>query len=122
MFKRIAPALAAAALAAGGSQIAHAQKNYTDGGDLYSGSHTDKTTDQSPTRSGKFDPHTEGRKQSNKASLTDTGSAAKPKSSTAKPKTSSARSGKFDPYSEGAKSGKFDPYTEGAKKQGEKPQ
>ncbi|MCY1284108.1 hypothetical protein D9M69_199290 [compost metagenome] len=115
MFKRIAPALAAAALVALGPQIAHAQKNYTDGGDLYSGSHTDKTTDQSPTKAGKFDPYAEGRKQSNKARLPGSGS-------TAEPKASSARSGKFDPYSEGAKSGKFDPYTEGAKKQGEPPQ
>ena len=92
-------AIAAAAVALT-SLPASAQKNYTDGGDLYGGAHAPVTKDaQAPAKSGKH-------------------------------KHSASRSGKFDPYSEGAQTksnltpqkkgaddaahaGKFDPYTEG---------
>ena len=77
MLKKTVPTLIVAALAAfGATQFAYAQKNYTEGGDLYSGSHTKKkaSPNQSPAKSGKFDPYTDG-----------------------------AKAGKADPYTDGAK-------------------
>ncbi|WER44718.1 hypothetical protein CupriaWKF_10220 [Cupriavidus sp. WKF15] len=115
MVRKIVPILTAASLAALGTQVVHAQKNYTDGGDLYGGSHAAKSKTQNQAKAGKPDPYTDGAKQSTKAGLAEGGN--KPDTG-----TSAARSGKFDPYSEGAKSGKFDPYTEGVKKPDEKAQ
>ncbi|CAG2151555.1 hypothetical protein [Cupriavidus numazuensis] len=109
MIRKIIPILAAASLSALGAQSVLAQKNYTDGGDLYGGSHAPKPKSEDQAKSGKFDSNTEGAKQSTKAGLA--GNGATPDAN-----TSGARSGNFDPYSEGAKSGKFDPYTDGAKK------
>jgi hypothetical protein len=112
MLKKTVPTLIVAALAALGTmQVAHAQKNYTDGGDLYSGAHSkDKANpNQTAAKSGKFDPYTDGAKKSTKSELAP--------SKKADPYTDGAKSGKFDPYTDGAKSGKFDPYTDGAKKQ-----
>ncbi|WP_354684867.1 hypothetical protein [Cupriavidus necator] len=111
MLTKTVPTLIVAALAALGATQAYAQKNYTDGGDLYSGGHTKKkaSPNQNPAKSGKFDPYTDGAKQSTKADLT---------SSSGKkfdPNTDGAKAGKFDPYTEGAKAGKRDPYTDGAK-------
>lgn len=103
MLKKTVPTLIAVALTFGIVQLAHAQKNYTDGADIYSGNaHTKNSeTQSSAARQGKFDPYTEGAKKSAGANLTSSGTPAK--------------SGKFDPYTDGAKTGKFDPYTEGAK-------
>ena len=115
MIRKIVPILAAASLAVLGAQAVQAQKNYTDGGDLYGGSHAAKSKTQNQAKSGKPDPQTDGAKQSTKAGLAE--SRERPDTG-----TSGARSGKFDPYSEGAKAGKFDPYTEGAKKPEEKAQ
>jgi hypothetical protein len=110
MLKKSVPTLIFAALAAlGTAQIAHAQKNYTEGGDTYSAGHTKKAKPQgSAAKQGKFDPYTQGAKSSTKSDLSATGKATDPTGSAAK-------QGKFDPYTEGAKQGKFDPYTEGAK-------
>jgi len=94
-------AISAAAVLALAAMPASAQKNYTDGGDLYGGAHAPVSKDaQAPAKknahkgsashSGKFDPYTEG---------------AHTKSDLAPPQkkaTDAARSGKFDPYSEGA--------------------
>jgi hypothetical protein len=106
--QRIPSLLAIAAMAALALTAlpASAQKNYTDGGDLYGGAHapvpkdarapakTSKhksTTSSAASRSGKFDPYSEGaHTKSNLAPEKKTGDEA-------------ARSGKFDPYSEGAK-------------------
>ena len=110
MLKKIVPTLIVAALTSlGAMQLAHAQKNYTDGGDLYSGSHSKNKANpnQNPAKSGKFDPYTDGAKKSTKSDLAP--------SKKADPYTDGAKSGKFDPYTDGAKSGKPDPYTDGAK-------
>jgi len=96
-------AVTAAAVLALAALPASAQKNYTDGGDMYGGAHAPAPKDaQAPAKknahkgsashSGKFDPYTEG---------------AHTKSNLAPQKKASdeaARSGKFDPYSEGAAS------------------
>ena len=88
MLKKTVPTLIVATLAALGTmQLAHAQKNYTEGGDLYSGAHTKDKTKQNAAKSGKFDPYTDGAKAG----------------------------GKYDPYTDGARSGKFDPFVDGAK-------
>lgn len=109
MLKKSVPTLIVAALAALGATQVHAQKNYTEGGDLYSGSHAKKAgPNQSAAKSGKFDPYTDGARQSTKSELTNSGKKFDPN-------TDGAKSGKFDPYTEGAKAGKADPYTDGAK-------
>ncbi|WP_316149152.1 hypothetical protein [Cupriavidus sp. BIC8F] len=109
MLKKTVSTLIVAALAALGATQVYAQKNYTDGGDLYGGSHTKKASpNQNPAKSGKFDPYTDGAKQSTKSDLTNSGKKFDPN-------TDGAKSGKFDPYTDGAKAGKTDPYTEGAK-------
>jgi hypothetical protein len=121
MLKKTVPTLIVAALAAfGATQLAYAQKNYTEGGDLYGGSHAKKkaSPNQSAAKSGKFDPYTDGAKQSTKADLA--GKKLDPNTDGAKagkydPYTDGAKSGKPDPYTDGAKAGKFDPYTDGAK-------
>jgi len=115
MLKKTVPTLIVAALAAFGTvQIAHAQKNYTDGGDLYGGAHTKGNKAQgSAAKQGKFDPYTEGANKSTKANLNPNSTSAK--TGKVDPYTEGAKSGKFDPYTDGAKSGKFDPYTEGTK-------
>lgn len=76
-----------------------AQKNYTDGGDLYGGSHTAKTMPSSPekgqegsNKAGNFDPYTDGvRTKSNAA-------PAKKLPDERPQPDDVARSGKFDPY------------------------
>jgi hypothetical protein len=95
-------AITAAAVLSLSALPASAQKNYTDGGDLYGGAHAPVPKDaQSPaakktahktsaSHSGKFDPYTEG--ANTKSNL------APQKKAT----DNAARSGKFDPYSEGA--------------------
>ncbi|SPA00523.1 conserved hypothetical protein; putative exported protein [Cupriavidus taiwanensis] len=109
MLKKSVPTLIVAALAALGATQVYAQKNYTDGGDLYSGSHTKKAgPNQSAAKAGKFDPYTDGAKQSTKSELTNSGKKFDPN-------TDGAKAGKFDPYTDGAKAGKADPYTDGAK-------
>ncbi|MEM5274263.1 hypothetical protein VSR17_04395 [Cupriavidus taiwanensis] len=109
MLKKSIPTLIVAALAALGATQAHAQKNYTDGGDLYSGGHTKKAgPNQNPAKSGKFDPYTDGARQSTKSDLTSSDKKFDPN-------TDGAKSGKFDPYTDGAKTGKADPYTDGVK-------
>lgn len=110
MLKKTVPTLIVAALAALGTMnLAHAQKNYTDGGDIHSGSHTKKASPHAnAAKSGKFDPYTDGAKKSTRADLA-------PKK--ADPYTDGAKAGKFDPHTDGAKSGKPDVYTDGAKKQ-----
>ncbi|MGO4326698.1 hypothetical protein AB4Z48_17880 [Cupriavidus sp. 2TAF22] len=111
--KTVSALIIAAMTAFGGAQLAHAQKNYTDGGDLYGGSHTNKVDpNKSAAKSGKFDPYTDGAKKSTKSSLNADGTKGAKKK--ADPYTDGAKSGKFDPYSDGAKSGKPDPYTDGA--------
>lgn len=124
MLKKTVPTLIVAALTAlGAVQLAHAQKNYTDGGDLYSGSHTKNkaNANQNAAKSGKFDPYTDGAKKSTRTDLapnkkvdpyTDGAKSGKPD-----PYLDGAKVGKADPYTDGAKSGKADPYTDGAKKQ-----
>jgi len=96
-------AVTATAVLALAALPASAQKNYTDGGDLYGGAHAPVPKDaQAPAKktankgsashSGKFDPYTEGaHTKSNLASQK-------------KATDDTARSGKFDPYSEGAAS------------------
>lgn len=120
MLKKTVSTLIVAALAALGATQVYAQKNYTEGGDLYGGSHTKKANpNQNPSKSGKFDPYTDGAKQSTKSDLTDSSGKK------FDPNTDGAKSGKFDPYTDGAKAGKFDPYTDGAKapaSQGDKAQ
>ncbi|RDK11117.1 hypothetical protein [Cupriavidus lacunae] len=109
MLKKTVPTLIVAALAALGATQVYAQKNYTEGGDLYGGSHTKKASPhQNPAKSGKFDPYTDGAKQSTKSELTNSGKKVDPN-------TDGAKAGKFDPYTDGAKAGKADPYTDGAK-------
>ncbi|SOY58174.1 hypothetical protein [Cupriavidus taiwanensis] len=109
MLKKSIPPLIVAALAALGATQAYAQKNYTEGGDLYSGSHTKKAgPNQGAAKSGKFDPYTDGAKQSTKSELTNSGKKFDPN-------TDGAKAGKYDPYTDGAKAGKADPYTDGAK-------
>ena len=123
MLKKTVPALIVAALTAVGAvQLAHAQKNYTEGGDLYSGSRSkDKANpNQNPAKSGKFDPYTDGAKKSTRSDLTQR--KADPytdgaRGGTRDPYLDGARTGKPDPYTDGAKTGKADPYTDGAKKQ-----
>ncbi|TDF67216.1 hypothetical protein [Cupriavidus sp. L7L] len=92
-----------AAIAALTASPVMAQKNYTDGGDLYGGAHAGSqgknnakaSSKTAPQRTGKFDPYTDGAR-------------AKPQSPDAKkfpderPQPDDvARSGKFDPYTEG---------------------
>ncbi|AOY94277.1 hypothetical protein BKK79_19080 [Cupriavidus sp. USMAA2-4] len=104
MLKKTVSTLALATLAfTAMAPLAHAQKNYTEGGDLYGGAHSAQKKKTDPTgsaaRKGKFDPYSEGaRKKSTEANL-------------------NPAAGKADPYTDGAKAGKFDPYTDGAKKQ-----
>ncbi|MFJ4289833.1 hypothetical protein ACIP1U_08605 [Cupriavidus sp. NPDC089707] len=111
MLKKTVSTLIVAAFAAVGATQVYAQKNYTDGGDLYGGSHTKKqaSPNQNPAKSGKFDPYTDGAKQSTRSDLTNSGQKK------FDPNTDGAKSGKFDPYTDGAKAGKYDPYTDGAK-------
>jgi hypothetical protein len=101
-------AVTAAAVLALAALPAGAQKNYTDGGDLYGGAHAPVPKDaQAPAKknahkevaqkggaahSGKFDPYTEG---------AHTNSNLAPQKKTT---DNAARSGKFDPYSEGQSS------------------
>ncbi|MGO4306507.1 hypothetical protein [Cupriavidus sp. RAF12] len=94
---------ASAVVAARAGTPASAQRNYTDGGDLYGGAHAagGKQTaskhlkKQDANRSGKFDPYSEGEK-------TDTHLAPAQKSPDERPQPDDvARSGKFDPYTEG---------------------
>ena len=81
---------------------AMAQKNYTDGGDLYGGSHTTKAKPSSPekgkegaSKAGNFDPYTDGvRTKSNAA-------PAKKLPDERPQPDDVARSGKFDPYTDG---------------------
>lgn len=113
MFKKTVPTLiavvATTAIAATAS-LAHAQtKNYTEGGDLYSGSHTKANPNANAAKSGKFDPYTDGAKKSTRSNLAP--------GKKADPYTDGAKTGKADPYTDGAKTGKADPYTDGAKKQ-----
>lgn len=109
MLKKTVPTLIVAALAALGATQVYAQKNYTEGGDIHSGSHTKKAgPNQGAAKSGKFDPYTDGAKQSTKSDLTSSGKKFDPN-------TDGAKAGKFDPYTDGAKAGKPDPYTDGAK-------
>ncbi|KAF7962730.1 hypothetical protein AWV80_18660 [Cupriavidus sp. UYMU48A] len=118
MFKRTIPTLIIAGLTAFGmTQAANAQKNYTEGGDLYGGSHTAKkvSPNSSAAKSGKFDPYTDGAKQSTRSSLNASEKGFDPYSE-------GAKAGKYDPYTDGAKTGKYDPYTDGAKATGGKPQ
>ncbi|WP_423197381.1 MULTISPECIES: hypothetical protein [unclassified Cupriavidus] len=123
MFKKTVPTLIVAAAAAFGTvQFAHAQnKNYTDGGDLYSGSHTKKASPHAnAAKSGKFDPYTDGANKSTRSNLAPN-KKADPYTDGAKtgktdPYTDGAKTGKADPYTDGAKTGKADPYTDGAKK------
>ncbi len=84
----------------GAAPLAHAQKNYTEGGDLYGGSHTKKQANpkQNAAKSGKFDPYTDGANKSTRSDLND--------SKQVNPKADANKSGKFDPYSDGAKAGK----------------
>jgi len=111
MLKKTVSTMALAALAFSAMvPLAHAQKNYTDGGDLYGGAHSAQKKakpNQAPARSGKFDPYSEGAKKSTQADLNPAGKAD--------PYTDGAKAGKFDPYSDGAKAGKADPHTDGAK-------
>lgn len=84
---------------------ASAQKNYTDGGDLYGGSHPPPTKESpakqsqkksSAQRSGKFDPYTEGTRtggQSHAAKLAPEDPPPLP--------DNVAKTGKFDPYTDG---------------------
>ncbi|MFS8976115.1 hypothetical protein [Cupriavidus necator] len=109
MLKKTVPTLIVAALAALGATQVYAQKNYTEGGDIHSGSHTKKAgPNQGAAKSGKFDPYTDGAKQSTKSDLTSSGKKFDPN-------TDGAKAGKFDTYTDGAKAGKPDPYTDGAK-------
>lgn len=83
--------------------VAYAQKNYTDGGDLYGGSHAATATKSSSPkgtkkpsaqRSGKFDPYTDGARKDR--------SSSERKFPDERPQPDDvARSGKFDPYTEG---------------------
>lgn len=91
------------ALAAHG---ALAQKNYTDGGDLYGGAHADGKSKASldAARPGKFNPAPGDTKRSSRADLAHTPQkpdAEEPARSGAK--GTAARSGKFDPYTEGTR-------------------
>ncbi|QQX89773.1 hypothetical protein JJQ59_35270 (plasmid) [Cupriavidus necator] len=111
MLKKTIPTLIIAALAAFGmTQSANAQKNYTEGGDLYGGSHAAKqvSPNADAAKAGKFDPYTDGAKQSTRSELS-------PSDKRFDPYSEGAKAGKYDPYTDGAKSGKFDPYTDGAK-------
>ncbi|SDD82627.1 hypothetical protein SAMN05216345_11767 [Cupriavidus sp. YR651] len=111
MLKKTIPTLIIAAPAAFGvTRAANAQKNYTDGGDLYGGSHATKKVlpNSGAAKSGKFDPYTDGRRQSTRFNLNASDKRFDPHSE-------GAKSGQFDPYTDGAKAGKFDPYTDGAK-------
>ncbi|WP_454735272.1 hypothetical protein [Cupriavidus necator] len=109
MLKKTVPTLIVAALAALGATQVYAQKNYTEGGDIHSGSHTKKAgPNQGAAKSGKFDPYTDGAKESTKSDLTSSGKKFDPN-------TDGAKAGKFDTYTDGAKAGKPDPYTDGAK-------
>ncbi|MEM5428326.1 hypothetical protein [Cupriavidus oxalaticus] len=122
MLKKTVSTLIVAAFAAVGATQVYAQKNYTEGGDLYGGSHTKKqaSPNQNPAKSGKFDPYTDGAKQSTRSDLTNSGKKVDPNTDGAKagkydPYTDGAKAGKYDPYTDGAKAGKADPYTDGAK-------
>ncbi|QYY32780.1 hypothetical protein K2O51_18685 [Cupriavidus pinatubonensis] len=118
MLNKTIPTLIIAGLAAFGvTQAANAQKNYTDGGDLYGGSHAAKkvSPNSGAAKSGKFDPYTDGAKQSTRSSLNASEKRFDPYSE-------GAKAGKYDPYTDGAKTGKFDPYTDGAKASGDKAQ
>lgn len=126
MLKKTVPALIVALAAFGGVQLAHAQKNYTEGGDTYTGNaHTKNKVQSGAAKQGKFDTYTDGAKQgkfdtytdgankSTKAELNPAGTTAK--TGKADPYTDGAKAGKFDTFSDGARAGKFDPYSEGAK-------
>lgn len=118
MLNKTIPTPIIAGLAAFGvTQAANAQKNYTDGGDLYGGSHTAKkvSPNSGAAKSGKFDPYTDGAKQSTRSSLNASEKRFDPYSE-------GAKAGKYDPYTDGAKTGKSDPYTDGAKTSGDKVQ
>ncbi|WP_084004126.1 hypothetical protein [Cupriavidus pauculus] len=101
--KLVLSVLTAAAMVALSVSTAHAQKNYTDGGDLYGGAHaatTEKPSSSKDTkkpsaqRSGKFDPYTEGAQKG--------ASSGAKKFPDERPQPDDvARSGKFDPYTEG---------------------
>jgi|GEM_PF-1392983 len=95
--------VALSAVAALATTPVSAQKNYTDGGDLYGGAHTGaekQTASKHPkkhdtNRSGKFDPYSEGAR-------TTTHLAPAKKLPDERPQPDDvARSGKFDPYTEG---------------------
>jgi len=84
-----------------------AQKNYTDGGDLYGGAHAptgketpakqgQKKTQTPSQRSGKFDPYTEG-----SHAKTSNGSVQKSTGDDPQLPDDVAKSGKFDPYTDG---------------------
>jgi len=73
MLKKTVTTLTIAAIAAfGATQFAYAQKNYTEGGDLYGGSHTKKNANHNTNaaKSGKFDPYTDGAKQRKRVAST----------------------------------------------------
>ncbi|SDD82458.1 hypothetical protein SAMN05216345_11760 [Cupriavidus sp. YR651] len=86
------------------STSAGAQKNYTDGGDLYGGAHSatkgkqapaKQVKDQGASRTGKFDPYTEGART--KGNL-----APAQKFPDERPQPDDvAKAGKFDPYTDG---------------------
>ncbi|SDP72187.1 hypothetical protein SAMN04488595_11830 [Ralstonia sp. 25mfcol4.1] len=104
MMRKLAlSAMAAVVMGSLAVSAAHAQKNYTDGGDLYGGAHAatgkaapSKEAKKSSTqRSGKFDPYTDGVREK-------TASSGAKKFPDERPQPDDvARSGKFDPYSEG---------------------
>jgi len=104
MKRKLAPsAMAAVVMSALAVSAAHAQKNYTDGGDLYGGAHaaTGKAAPakdarkSSIQRSGKFDPYTDGIHEQPASSGAKKFPDERPQPDDV------ARSGKFDPYSEG---------------------
>ncbi|MBP0630816.1 MULTISPECIES: hypothetical protein [unclassified Cupriavidus] len=110
MLKKSIPSLIIAALTAVGmTQLSHAQKNYTEGADLYGGSHAAKklSPDADAAKASKFDSYTDGAKQS-------TGSHLNASNKPFDPYSEGAKAGRNDPYTDGAKTGKFDPYADGA--------
>ncbi|WP_454763266.1 hypothetical protein [Cupriavidus campinensis] len=88
------------------SGSAFAQKNYTDGGDLYGGSHsaTKPKSGDNPSKAGKFDPYTDGARAATGAKLTHTPQTPDEE----QPARNGAagannRTGPFDPNTEGAR-------------------
>lgn len=65
-------------------------------------------------KSDKFNPYTEGANKGTDTNVTALNPGARTDQMEAIDNGSAQHSGKFDPYSEGAKAGKFDPNTEGA--------